>query len=223
MLEECLTDSVLLHDVYVILNGDLNSRTSNISRDLSVQDNFDIQHKSHSLCSTRRSEDCVLNTYGKLLLNMCTALDLCILNGVCKGDLDGHYTYISESGSSVVDYYILSKDLFAVLYESCELSINERIDSDHLPVSLHVVFPNRNIIDNNKEEQNVVIDKFVWNNDYVQQFHDNLYDEECCAKLDTAINCIDIDVNNALNMFNDCMKEIAGCMRKRICVNNSKI
>jgi len=48
-------------------------------------------------------------------LNMCTALNLCILNGMCYGDHLGRYTYISDVGSSVNDYFLLSNDLFAVV------------------------------------------------------------------------------------------------------------
>ena len=109
LLEECLTDCLLtLNDVYVILSGDLNGRTSNISHNILSNENiFDSLHKSDSVNSSRCSQDTVLNNYGKHLLNMCTALDLCILNGVCDGDLQGRYTYISETGCSVNDYFIL--------------------------------------------------------------------------------------------------------------------
>ena len=37
----------------------------------------------------RKSQDNVVNNNGKLLLNLCTTFDFCILNGVCKGDLQG--------------------------------------------------------------------------------------------------------------------------------------
>lgn len=114
LLEDCLTDYVLTQDVYVMLNGDLNSRTSNVSQDCSTKIVIDMQHKSQSVSTNRCSEDLILNTYGKLLLNMCTALDLSILNGVCKGDLEGRYTYMSESGCSVNDYFIFSNDLASV-------------------------------------------------------------------------------------------------------------
>ena len=64
------------------------------------------------------SLDSVVNNYGKLLLNLCTTFYLCILNGVCKGDFQGCYTYISETGSSVNDYFILSYDLYALIHST---------------------------------------------------------------------------------------------------------
>ena len=85
-----------------------------------------------------------MNNYGKLLLNVCTSLSLCILNGLCKGDLQGRYTYMSSSGCSVNDYFILSIDLLSLVYDFCEMKIEERIDSDHLPVTIRIDFPNDN-------------------------------------------------------------------------------
>lgn len=83
LIEECLFDCLLSRDVYVILNGDLNSRTSNVSQNYFPDNVFNMQHKSQSLNINRRSQDSQINNYGKLLLNVCTALGLCILNGVC--------------------------------------------------------------------------------------------------------------------------------------------
>ena len=49
-----------------------------------------------------------MNAYGKNVLDMCTSLNLYLMNGVCNGDIQGHFTYISEFGSSVIDYFLLS-------------------------------------------------------------------------------------------------------------------
>eukprot|EP00745_Piridium_sociabile_P037377 TRINITY_DN67893_c0_g2_i6.p1 TRINITY_DN67893_c0_g2~~TRINITY_DN67893_c0_g2_i6.p1 ORF type:complete len:219 (-),score=13.44 TRINITY_DN67893_c0_g2_i6:162-818(-) len=106
VLEDCLIECLITRDVYVILNGDLNSRTSNHSQDLLGKNTYDKQCDSQFLSIYRNSEDSILNKYGQLLLNVCTVLDLCILNGLCKGDLQGRYTYISDSGNSVNDYLI---------------------------------------------------------------------------------------------------------------------
>ena len=46
---------------------------------------------------------------------MCTAFRLNILNGVCNGDLQGCYTFISNSGNSMNDYFMVSEDLFALI------------------------------------------------------------------------------------------------------------
>jgi hypothetical protein len=153
---------------------------------------------------------------------MCTALDLSILNGMCKGDLEGRYTYMSESGCSVNDYFIFSNDLLASVYDSCELSICERIESDHLPVIVRVVFPSENMLIVDRQEQDQFIQKFVWNDDYANLFKEALFQEKCRSKLDTAMRLLDVDENDALIMFNEYIIESAECMKKCVSVNNNK-
>ena len=68
---------------------------------------------------------------------MCIAFGLNILNGVCNGDLQGRYTFISNSGNSVKGYFIVSEDLFALIQRECRLRLMERVESDHLPLELH--------------------------------------------------------------------------------------
>ena len=147
LLEECLTDCMLtLNDVYVILAGDLNSRTTSNSQISSMNNNmFESLQESQPVNQNRKSQDSVVNNYGKLLLNLCTTFDLCILNGVCKGDLQGCYTYISETGSSVNDYFILSSDLYALIHSTCELCVTGRVESDRMPLTFRVKFPKENV------------------------------------------------------------------------------
>ena len=88
---------------------------------------FESLQESLPVNQNRKSQDSVVNNYGKLLLNLCTTFDLRILNGVCKDDLQGFYTYISETGSSVNDYFILSSDLYALIQSTCELCVTGRV------------------------------------------------------------------------------------------------
>ena len=89
----------------------------------------------------RCSEDSVLNQYGKMLLNLCIAFGLNIMNGVCNGDLQGRYTFISESGNNVNgDYFIVSESLFTLFQHDCQLRVSRRIESDHLTLELYKHF-----------------------------------------------------------------------------------
>ena len=136
LLEESLADVMLsLDDVYLLLCGDLNSRTAN-EFPISQSEN-DVFARAVEETPVRCSEDAVLNSYGKKFLNMCTAFGLNILNGVCNGDLQGRYTFISNCGNSVNDYFMVSEDLFALIQHDCRLCFMERIESDHLPLELH--------------------------------------------------------------------------------------
>ena len=103
----------LSSDVHVLLCGDLNARTADTPYE--VNSSFQLLdvhcHKATNLL-TRNSEDSEENGYGKMLLNMCSAFGLCILNGTCKGDLHCRYTYVTGLGCSVIDYFIASEELY---------------------------------------------------------------------------------------------------------------
>lgn len=58
-----------------------------------------------------------------------------ILNGTTEGDREGSYTYVDPKGGIVIDY--------AVINETCQdsvnnCSINGRVDSDHVPLSVEL-------------------------------------------------------------------------------------
>ena len=108
LLENCLVDNVLLdNDVYIIVNGDLNSRTSNVSQTIMVEpDHTDLLSRQDDPIK-RNSQDETINSFGKSLLTMCTSLDLCIINGTCNRDRLGRFTYISDNGCSVDDYFLM--------------------------------------------------------------------------------------------------------------------
>ena len=56
---------ISLNDVFVILSGDLNSRTSNISQHITTDTIFESLCKSSPTNIDRCSEDRVLNNYGR--------------------------------------------------------------------------------------------------------------------------------------------------------------
>ena len=224
LLEDCLMDCLVSNtDFHVLLCGDLNSRTSNVFQPLLSKANetfFVSLHKSQSVHFGRKSQDTNLNGYGKMLINLCTVFNLCILNGVCLGDLQGCCTYISDTGSSVNDYFILSAELFSLFYDSCQLSVLERIESDHLPLSLVLnCSRNKSMIAQSKRD-NSYIEKFVWNAEKKNEFINDMNSDTVQRKLQAATVMIDVDVNASLDMFNDCIKQVAGSMKKKVFVNS---
>lgn len=215
LLEECLVDLLLtLDDVYIIMCGDFNSRTANMSPHQSLNCR-ESHYKSCSISSFRCSKDTSLNSYGKSLLNLCTALDLTILNGYCNGDLEGRYTFAGDSGSSVNDYFVLSTDFYEHIFDSCELHIADRIESDHFPVECRVTFPDMTV-NKHESDKGLHIEKFVWNIDYSKNFYDKLNDKSIQDRMKTAMELIDIDINKALHLFNSCIVDSASCMQKHI-------
>ena len=110
------------------------------------------------------------------------------------------------------DYFLLFNDLFAVVCDSCKLVISKRIESDHMPVELYL----RSLKEKEFTEDNedVYINKFVWNPSNVQTFKDSFNSDEARTRFKHAINMIDVDINNALQVFNSSIKEMAECMAK---------
>ena len=221
-LEDCLIDCLLKYDAYVILCGDLNSRTSNLAHSGLNNVDFDMEQKSQTLHGARRSQDCILNSYGKLLLNMCTSLSLSILNGLCQGDLEGCYTYICDKGSSVDDYFLFSDELFDLVCDECELTVVDRIESDHMPVTVSVNLFHSVANDPEKRDICQSLEKFVWNSENIDAFVKSLNNETFLTRIDIATCIIDTDINLALGIFNEGLKECAECMRKTVFFNKNK-
>ena len=218
LLEESLADVMLsLDDVYLLLCGDLDSRTAN-EFPISQSEN-DVFARAVEETPVRCWEDSVFNSYGKKLLNMCTAFGLNILNGVCNADLQGRYT--SNCGNSVNDYFMASEDLFALIQHDCRLCVMERIESDHMPLELHTNVEEMTEpaaqVDNNEYTF-----KFVWKADCTQQFIESMHSDETKDQLRLASSLIDVDINEALKSFNDCLKQNAEYMKRKTYVNRPK-
>lgn len=58
----------------------------------------------------RKSKDKVVNTFGRCLL--CHNLNIHFVNGRMGKDIDGEFTFMSAAGCSVIDYFIISSELF---------------------------------------------------------------------------------------------------------------
>ena len=220
LLEESLADVMLsLEDVYLLLCGDLNSRTANEFR-ISQSEN-DVFARAVEETPVRCSEDSVLNSYGKKSLNTCTAFGLNILNGVCNGDLQGRYTFISNCGNSVNDYFMASEDLFALIQHDCRLCVMERIESDHMPLELHTNVEEM-IEPAAQADKNECTAKFIWKADCAQQFIESMHSDKSKEQLRLASSLIDVDISEALQSFNVCLKQNAEYMKRKTYVNRPK-
>ena len=62
---------------------------------------------------------------------MCSAYELCVLNGACKGDLHGCYTYVTVLGCSAIDYFIASEELYHTLLPAIGLTVAETGESSY--------------------------------------------------------------------------------------------
>ena len=79
-----------------------------------------------------------------------------------------------------------------------------------------VIFPKENVCSDEVSHHQQIIEKFVWDDIRAQTFTSLMCTDETCAVLDEAISLIDLDIDKALEIFNNCTKEKAECMKKQI-------
>ena len=154
-------------------------------------------------------------------MDLCTSLGLFILNGVCNGDLEGRYTYISDSGNSTNDYFIMSRSLFNFLFSDLTLNIAERIEADHLPLVLYVNRQSKNVHVNKDIKRNEKITKYCWDETLAGQFSLTMKSKAVHDKIQVAEDLIEVDVNEAMRLFNNIVEKEAECMKKTITLKSS--
>ena len=108
-------------------------------------------------------------------------------------------------GSSVNDYFILSNELYALIHSTCELCVTGCIESDHMQLTVRVIFPKANVLSDEASHHEQITEMFVWDNLNAQTFASLMCTDETCAIPDEAISLIDLDIKKALDIFNNCI------------------
>ena len=81
------------------------------------------------------------------------------------------YTYIARNGSSVIDYFLLSRCL---VHLGTRLAVIPNIESKHMPVELELEFVGK--IDVSVERQRKVkIQKYIWDANKAQDYYDMFF------------------------------------------------
>ena len=99
---------------------------------------------------------------------------------------------------------------------TCELCVTGRVESDHVPLAFRVIFPKENVCSDEVSHHEQIIEKFVWDNLSAQTFTSLMCTDETCAIPDEATSLIDFDIDKALDIFNNCIKEKAECIKKQM-------
>lgn len=109
----------------VLVIGDFNARIGRW--------NLNIENE---MVENRNSEDDITNAEGKKLLDFCEEIGGTIKNGNSKGDWEGKLTYVGGEVGSVLDLIIEIETERGSIVE--EIKVEPRIESDHLPVEIHL-------------------------------------------------------------------------------------
>lgn len=135
-LEDCiLLVSNKFPSASLIIGGDFNARLGHSDEQLIKESGMGPLNANdeHWPLFRRHSLDPVTNFAGTCLFLMALRLNLVILNGLSSGDCPGQFTYWSGLRHSVIDYILVSQELFD---EYIEFTVDIRTESDHLPLNL---------------------------------------------------------------------------------------
>lgn len=101
-----------------------------------------------------------------------------MLNGNVKGDWEGEYMYIGARGCTVIDYLIVNECMLSSIEE---FRIDERVDSDHMPLCLEIRKEDRRgkEEENEEEYEGVQVKTMVkWGEDAIQKYKGKMENTE---------------------------------------------
>ncbi|KAJ8306022.1 hypothetical protein KUTeg_016567 [Tegillarca granosa] len=114
-----------------VLLGDLNSRNGNLTEKLENDKLYGIPYPQFT---ERKSDDYVVNNFGRKLMQLCRSTGTIILNGRTFYNSPGSITFYSRRRSSIIDYAILCKNMWSLVDKFAIDDFNSF--SDHAPVIL---------------------------------------------------------------------------------------
>ena len=185
----------------IILCGDFNARSGHLQD--SIND-FHLYNNSSSPVDHRNSQDSHINVYGRSLAELCCGNSLITLNGRSKGDFVGKFTCHTYNGSSVVDYTIVSQNLFSSLSHFSVSSLTEFSHHSFLSFALKAETPDLSG-DSSIELTSHPI-AFKWNEHCREVLLDIFNSDEVNDHLDTLLNPSndnDLDINSLVNDFTE--------------------
>ncbi len=199
----------------VLLCGDFNSRTGLLKDHIALDscDNFPHLPRNYDPdpenIRNRCNLDTTINNYGRQLIDVCNGQFLCILNGRVIGDYFGNYTCLKYNGSSVVDYNLISKDIFTLVESFTILPLTEF--SDHRTLSLHLSYkkPKCNSISEDFPLINAP-GKYIFADGSKEKYIDALRDPILQQKINEFNTiCYGTNVDSAIDDFNYIVKDAA--------------
>ncbi|UYV72782.1 hypothetical protein LAZ67_10000673 [Cordylochernes scorpioides] len=173
----------------LILIGDLNIKTGGLGG-LYNPTNLQL-----SLVSERKAIDLIISPLAEGLLEFLEDNSLTIINGRSTGDREGDFTYVSERGSSTIDYCIVSQ---GILEKISDFRIETQMYSDHLPLILKLTV--QNTYENKSKVEEYGVTRYRWTAEGIKTFKQEL------KKLQVVkISNLDSSVNNFTQRITEAM------------------
>lgn len=175
---------------YLCLLGDFSARSGTLSDftelNKDISDNFLDYDSKFTLSKNnllelgfpinRHSKDFQTNNFGFRLIDICRAFDIHIANGRCG--LDAYVGNTTCKGVSLVDYLILSPELFPLVSKFEILDFDPLISDVHNAVSFDIIqkdficLPTSNTASCNHEDQSYT--RATWNANFVTEFKNKI-------------------------------------------------
>ena len=202
----------------VLLIGDMNARTTNLSEYLDTSGNKSIDtcqttsHCSQPLITTKRVNiDHQSNTHGHKVIDLCKTCNLRILNGRKLGDSFGKPTFFSNEGCpSTIDCAIISGMYF---HQVSSFTVKPQSSlNDHCQIITRIKVPldvrTTNISKQTKNNPTKPLPNFHWSSESNVNFKAALNTPVCLNKLTDFMNRIFKLLSNSIEEANKQRTEI---------------
>jgi len=146
-------------DCLVVIGGDFNIRTGELGSIVEAG-------------IARRSKDKTVGNGGRNLIDWVQNKGWYVLNGTCRGDWEGEYTYVGARGSTVIDYVIVNEKAHNIILD---FKIEDRMDSDHVPLCLNMKKKEETTETGERQEEDGAerrkyIERIVWDDEAIKRF-----------------------------------------------------
>ena len=160
----------------------------------------------------RSSQDLGSNLFGTEFINLCSAFQCLILNGIKTFGFDDSETYVPQAGSSTIDYFIASNDLCKQeLLESIVVDGN-CVESDHLPVLSTLQLSPRAPKMKHETKEARWVEQIVWDKDKVPEFLEIYTSTAVQAEITHSRAIVSTDISLAIDTFVECLKKASVCL-----------
>jgi len=215
ILETCMNEVCTQYaNCNILLCGDFNSRTGKYNTATSW-DVHDV--RSEAIAETRNSQDNSLNEYGRSLLSLCGSFEMSILNGCENGPYSGEFTFLSPNGRSVIDYFIVSRNMS---HFCTSLRTTNSILSSHLALEMTI---GCSIMRTQEEQGNLRQRKLVWNESLTEQYKENLQEalESTLSTLKQENAAVELDIDDVVTKLTKCLINSGTFMEKSVLCRKS--
>jgi exonuclease III len=203
---------------YIMILGDLNSRTGTSNEYVEYNKNldawYDLQNNYENI-TNRNSKDSVVNSFGRKLLEICRHNDLLILNGRVLGDLHGQFTSFQYNGSSVIDYCIVNYQFMSNIVYFNVLDPSHVSDHAAVKVCMKVKCISENkCFSNSNATYSKIHPGFTWDEQYINRLNSHTVQKRLKNVCEQNYDCDQNGIEKLCSELSEILIDTAKCSLK---------